>query len=52
MEYKPDGLWAQVSEDTSGGLMGMMTKLPRDEATMNAFMEEMNELSKLENEKK
>ena len=52
VEYKPDGLWAQVSEDTSGGLMGMMTKLPRDEATMNAFMEEMNELSKLENEKK
>jgi len=29
-----------------------MAKLPRDEATMNAFMEEMNELSKLENEKK
>jgi len=52
VEYKPDGLWAQVSEDTSGGLMGMMAKLPRDEATMNAFMEEMNELSKLENEKK
>ena len=46
MEVKPDGLWAQVSEDASGGLMGIINKLPQDEASLNALMEEMNELSK------
>ena len=52
VEYKPDGLWAQVSEDTRSGMMGIITKLPQDEATMNALMEEMNELNKLGNETK
>ena len=47
VEYKPDGLWAQASEDTSGGLMGIINKLPQDEASMNALMEEMNELNKI-----
>lgn len=47
VEYKPDGLWAQVSEDTSNGLMGIIKKLPTDEATMNALVDEMNELNKL-----
>ena len=47
MELKPDGLWAQVSEDTSNGLMGIIKKLPTDEATMNALVDEMNELNKL-----
>ena len=46
-EYKPDGLWAQVVEDTSGGLAGILSKLPKDEATMNALVEEMNELTKI-----
>ena len=47
VEYKPDGLWAQVSEDTNNGLMGIIKKLPTDEATMNALADEMNELNKL-----
>ena len=47
MEVKPDGLWAQVSENASGGLMGIISKLPQDEASMNALVEEMNELNKL-----
>ena len=47
VEMKPDGLWAQVSEDTNNGLMGIINKLPTDEATMNALVDEMNELNKL-----
>ena len=47
VEYKPDGLWAQVSEDTNNGLMGIIKNLPTDEATMNALVNEMNELNKL-----
>ena len=47
IEYKPDGLWAQVSEDTAGGLMGLINKLPQDEASMNALMDEMSELNKI-----
>ena len=47
LELKPDGLWAQASEDTSNGLMGIINKLPQDEASMNALIEEMNELNKI-----
>ncbi len=47
VEYKPDGLWAQASEDTGNGMMGIINKLPKDEASINAFVEEMNELNKL-----
>lgn len=47
LELKPDGLWAQVSEDTGNGLMGIIKKLPADEAAMNALVDEMNELNKL-----
>lgn len=47
VEYKPDSLWAQVSEDTNNGLMGIIKNLPTDEATMNALVDEMNELNKL-----
>ncbi len=47
LEYKPDGMWAQISDDTSGGLMGIIKKLPEDEASMNALVEEMDELNKL-----
>ena len=45
VENKPDGLWAQSSEDTNSGMMGIINKLPKDEASLNAFIEEMNELS-------
>ena len=44
---KPDGLWASVSDDASGGLMGIINKLPQDGASMNALIEEMNELNKI-----
>lgn len=47
VELKPDGLWAQVSEKTDGGLMGIISQLPKDDASLNAFMDEMNELNKL-----
>ena len=47
MELKPDGLWAQASVDTNNGLMGIIKNLPQDEASLNALVEEMSELSKL-----
>ncbi len=47
VEYKPDGLWAKVSDDVNGGIMGIISKLPTDEATLNTLVEEMNELGKL-----
>lgn len=47
VEFKPDGLWAKASEETNHGLMGIINKLPTDEASLNALMEEMNELNKL-----
>ena len=47
VEFKPDGLWAQVSENTNGGMIGIISKLPTDEGSMNALIDEMNELNKL-----
>ncbi|MBQ9324603.1 MAG: hypothetical protein IJ246_02415 [Clostridia bacterium] len=49
VEFKPDGLWAQASEDSSGGLFGIIKKLPQDEASLNALVQEMNELNKVSN---
>ena len=46
LEFKPDGLWAKVSENATGGVMGLMSNLPQDEASLNQLMEEMNELNK------
>ena len=46
LELQPDGLWAQVSEDTSHGFMGLIAKLPTDEASLNQLMEEADELNK------
>ena len=46
LEVKPDGLWAQASENTDKGLMGIISNMPKDEASMNALVEEMNELNK------
>ena len=46
LEVKPDGLWAQASEDTSNGLLGIISKLPKDDASINALIEEMNDLNK------
>ena len=51
LELKPDGLWAQVSEETNGGMMGIIKNMPKDEATMNALMDEMSELNKLSENK-
>ena len=48
VELKPDGLWAQVTESTDGGIMGIISRLPnQDEATLQAFVDEANELNKL-----
>ena len=47
VEYKPDGMWAQISEDTNHGIMGLISKLPTDDASMNALVEELNELNKM-----
>ena len=48
LELKPDGLWAQVTDgDTSGGILGIINKLPaQDDATVNALVDEMTELTK------
>ena len=45
VEFKPDGLWAQVSEETNSGIMGIINNLPKDEASLNALLDEMNELN-------
>lgn len=45
VEYKPDGLWAQVTDDTSSGFFGLISKLPKDEASLQALADEMNELA-------
>ena len=47
VEYKPEGMWAQVSENTNGGLMGIIRNMPTDDASLNALMDEMNELNKM-----
>ena len=48
VEFKPDGLWAQVTENNNGGLMGIINNLPKDEASLNALVEEMNELNNMQ----
>lgn len=47
VEMKPDGLWAQATTNTTGGIMGIIKALPQDEASVNAFIEEMNELNNM-----
>jgi len=47
VEYKPDGMWAQVSDDTTHGIIGLVKNLPTDDASLNALVEEMNELNNL-----
>lgn len=50
VEVKPDGLWAQISEDTDHGFMGIMRSLPKDmdeETIQRLLVDEANELSKL-----
>ena len=39
-------LWAQVSEKTDGGLMGLISGMPTDEASIKQLVDEMNELNK------
>ena len=48
VENMPDGLWAQASDDANGGLMGVISKVPTDDASLNALVEEMNELNRLD----
>ena len=45
LETKPDGLWAQVSEDCSHGFMGLVARLPQDEDTLQALVNELDELN-------
>ena len=47
VDFKPDGIWAQASEDYNNGIMGIIKNLPTDEASLNKVVEEMNELNKL-----
>ena len=51
VEFKPDGIWAQVSENTGNGVMGIVSNLPTDEASLNQLIDEMNELNKLKENK-
>ena len=46
LQYKPDGLWAQVTESYDSGVTGIMQRLPsQDERTIKALTDEMNELN-------
>ena len=45
LELKPDGLWAKVSEKTDGGMVGLLSNLPKDEASLDALIKEMDELN-------
>ncbi len=46
MQQKPDGLWAQITEDYDSGITGIMKRLPnQDEATFKALTDEMKELN-------
>ena len=47
VEHMPESLWAQATEENNGGLMGIIKKLPTDEASINALIDELNELNKL-----
>lgn len=48
LEYKPDGLWAQATGNTTDGLMGIIKNLPTDEASVNALVDELNELNAMQ----
>ena len=50
VEYMPDGLWAQYTEDYTHGIMGILSNLPTDEASLNKVIDEMNQLAKLSEE--
>ena len=47
VELMPDGLWAMASEETNHGLMGIIKRLPTDEASLNALMDEMKQLDEM-----
>ena len=47
VESMPDSLWAQVSEDYNHGLMGIVSNVPTDEASINKLVDEMSQLAKL-----
>lgn len=47
VELKPDGLWAQVSEDVHGGMMELAGRLPKDQAGLDALLKEMQELEQM-----
>ena len=48
VENMPDSLWAQVSEDYSHGMMGIVANVPTDEASINKLVDEMSQLAKLQ----
>lgn len=52
VEYMPESLWASVSDETDAGMMGIINKLPMDEASLNKLVDEMNQLNKIIDEKK
>lgn len=47
LEYKPDGIWAQVSTDTTHGVMGIISHFPKTEDAMNAMVAEIDELTRI-----
>ena len=36
-----------AAENTNGGFMGIINNLPRDEASLQALIDEMNELNRM-----
>ena len=47
LQYKPDGVWAQVSDVGDRGAFGLIKNLPKDDASLNKLLEEMKELKEL-----
>lgn len=52
VELMSDSMWAQASEDTNHGIMGIISKLPTDEASLNKLVDELNQLNKMTDENK
>ena len=43
----PNSLLAQAPENTGGGLMGIVNKLPKDETGINQLVDELSRLNEL-----
>lgn len=47
VELMPESFWAQVTTETNSGMMGLFQQMPKDEASLQKMIDEMNELNKM-----